>query len=321
MNKLVLCVFVLLAAPAYGQTDDYAGTNTRWNGLSTFAGLARSMGVPVHETTELDFERITTDDVVMLVYPSSLDGAWQLPEFVERGGRLVVADDFGEGSYAMALLDLDRQPYVPSGMRRLLEGNPQLPIAVPTSPGHPLISGVDELATNHPATFQAGTRGALFALEGGLPVVVHGRLGSGLWVALADPSVLINTMLEEPGNLRFASNLLAWLTSPRRDSTGPRRLWVLTGRVTASGQPADADVARGTWNGRFEDANRVLGGLNEYVTSDAVLWAIGLLLAALIILAISLWRPLSMGPPRALDGRWTGLRRRSSTSGSPRPMG
>jgi hypothetical protein len=44
-------------------------------------------------------------------------------------------------------------------------------------------------------------------------VVLAGAVGSGRLVALGDPSVLINNMMQFRGNKRFASNLLSYMTT------------------------------------------------------------------------------------------------------------
>src|SRR5262249_17817806 len=66
-------------------------------------------------------------------------------------------------------------------------------------------------------------------------VVVAGSLGTGRFVALSDPSVLINDMLGFDGNLAFAANLLRFLAPVR-----PGRLFLVSGDARLSGEPRTA---------------------------------------------------------------------------------
>src|SRR5262249_54877572 len=111
--------------------------------------------------------------------------------------------------------------------------NPQLPIAharLQTALGR----STPQLVANHPAAF-ATAMPATFELSPGAALVVEGRVGRGQLVAIADPSVLINNMLEIEGNRAFARELIATTCKPGRD-----RILLYTQVFRSQGEPAEA---------------------------------------------------------------------------------
>src|SRR5258707_15125646 len=90
---------------------------------------------------------------------------------------------------------------------RYYEGRLWAPIA--TAQGdHPLARDVGEVVTNHPAALDR-VEGATTVIgfdEGAL--VVAGERGTGKFVAVADPSIFLNRMQQEPfhGNLQLTAN-------------------------------------------------------------------------------------------------------------------
>src|SRR5436305_1984052 len=65
-----------------------------------------------------------------------------------------------------------------------------------------------------------------------LAAVAAGARGDGRFVALSDPSVLINDMLAFDGNLAFAAKLLDFLAPVR-----PGRIILITGDTALTGEP------------------------------------------------------------------------------------
>jgi hypothetical protein len=201
--------------PATEELPDYAPVRA-WNGLGRFVELAQSLGLRV-EFVRAD--RVTLDPTqnVVLVFPDTAPDGVALRAFVDAGGRLLVADDYGFGSSALAPLGMLRVdgPTAPSIAFR---GDPALPIAVPTM-RHPALEGVGAVVTNHPAALGPGPGArCLLAFYAPPPacLLAEADLGFGTALALADPSVLIDLMLQVDGNRRLAEGLLRYLTTNRR---------------------------------------------------------------------------------------------------------
>ncbi|MDH5491251.1 MAG: hypothetical protein OEY14_04805, partial [Myxococcales bacterium] len=150
------------------------------------------------------------DDSLLIVYPTRALPASGLSEFLGRGGRIALADDYGSGESLLRVYGITRRPGV-RGDPATLRSNPGLPVAR-AAIQHPLTEGVGTLVTNHPAILEHAELRPIFALEGDADgLLLTGAVGEGRLLALSDPSVLINNMLEFRGNRRFARNLLRYL--------------------------------------------------------------------------------------------------------------
>ncbi len=201
--------------PGTEEQPDYAPLRA-WNGLGRFVELAQSLGLRV-EFVRADRTTLDPAQNVVLVFPDAAPDGAALRAFVEAGGRLLVADDFGFGASALAPFGMLRVdgPTAPSIAFR---GDPALPIAVPTM-RHPALEGVGAVVTNHPAALGPGPGAhCLLAFYAPPPacLLAETDLGFGTALALADPSVLIDLMLQVDGNRRLAEGLLRYLTANRR---------------------------------------------------------------------------------------------------------
>jgi hypothetical protein len=299
-------LWLALAAPAGAQPStglDYDVESRAWNGLGRLRAIARGMNLEVVAVTQIDWEELGPGDVLFLLYPKQRVQPTHLYHFIRGGGRVLLADDFGDTGEILARLGLQRENRRGVAATRFHDDLAFAPIATPFAPDHPLAAGVTELATNHPAVFTAGERGTtmVFGFGPGEGVVAAGELAGNRFVALSDPSVLINRMLEFPGNLQFAINLLRYLA---RDAE-PRRLIELTGDFALYGEPSGwldgqppGQLAR-----MLRDFNRWLDDRNDYLLKTRGLHAIAIIAALLVTILGLVVLPLRGRP--ALDGAWT----------------
>ncbi len=269
---------VAAAAPARAQevetaeAADYDTSSAAWNGLSTLEALARGMALEVKQERSIAWDDLERGDILFILYPTSTLNPQHLATFL--------ANEFYEGrSYA--------------------------PVARPLMPDHPLAVGVKALTANHPSLWNAA-RGAdsVFGFEGGDSLVAAVQTGEGRLVALSDPSVLINRMLEFDGNLEFAINLIRYLSRPGES----RRLVILTGDFALLGEPSRVLGEDGHVGvvGMLADFNRWLIGLNEYVLSDPGMRILAVSIALLVAAVALVWLPRARQSP--LDGSWTRAR-------------
>lgn len=276
---------LLLPAPARAGEGDYRVGVEEWMGLSKLAVLARAAGYEVEPLASLDWRDLGEGDVLFLLYPRATLEPAHVASFVRRGGRLLLADDFGRAGEAFARLGLLRRPARGVRAARFHENHPALPVARAFDTTHPLAQGVAELYTNHPAVFQVERDAeVVFGFGAGEALVVAGGLGEGRFVAIADPSVLINGMLAFEENLLFAANLLAYLR-PAGPTTP--RLIILAGEFALKGAPPDTlEEPRpgGSTNQVLGDFGHFLDELNDYLASEAALRALAVFGAALVLL-------------------------------------
>ncbi len=312
MRRVVsIGVLVALCGTAGAAPDDYLPGSRDWNGLSDLARLAEAGGYTVATPEEVPWQDLGENDTLFLIYPTDKLEAQHVGTFLRQGGRLLIADDFGTSDAALARLGIIRQGGETVTHARRYEGNPNLPIAATWDEGHPLARGVDQLHTNHPSVFfsQPGPE-QVFGFGKGQAVVVAGSLGDGRFVALSDPSVLINGMLAFDGNLAFAVNLLDFLRPRDADRIAePPRLFILTQGFRLTGAPPEAfdDSETHTLNEILAEADNWLYGLNDWIAPDDVLkrvaWAgaILALLGAVIVLPMRRPRKMDAGFARARD--------------------
>jgi Domain of unknown function (DUF4350) len=286
----VRAALLLLAASA-AQAADY-DLSANWNGLSVLIGEAQQAGCEVSAPGLLDWSVIGPSDVLFLVYPEVVVDGGRLKRFLAQGGHALVADDFGAASDALASLEIRRsRGSIPPEVPRF-RNHAFMPIAHPMQATE-LGRATDELVANHPARFESGLP-ATYGFADGIALVIEGQVGTGYFVALSDPSVLINNMLELESNRAFAQGLVRRLCRP-----GDRVLLFSHG-FTVRGEPPESGstIAR---------VNAALGGMNEALHDDVAagrtLWVAGALLAvaALFLFGASF-------PARgSVDLQWTRL--------------
>jgi len=215
-------------------TAAFGAYNPGWDGTSDLRALADERAEDTVIAREVAAYGDTDPDgtVAVVLSPTEAydaDETGQLRTFVERGGTLVVADDFGQyGNPLLAGLGVDTRI---NGTlvrdERFYYRSPALPRATNVSTTHTLTAGVEELTLNYGTVLEPGpnatvpVRTSPFAYldtnaSGGLednetvasyPVVAVEAVGEGRVVAVSDPSVFLNAMLERPGNRAFAENL------------------------------------------------------------------------------------------------------------------
>jgi len=272
-----------------------------WNGLATFASLAEGSGLQVLQRQEIEWASLDNNDLLILLYPTNHLDPNHVIQFIRSGGRVLIADDFGAGESMFSKLGARRKAVIDADEFH----NDQLfaPIAHP-SRQHPLSRGVLKLTTNHPGAIsdlEAGMS-SVFEFSDGSTLVAEGSVGSGRYVVLTDPSVLINRMLQFEGNLEFAINLLRFLA--RSGSTN--RVVILSRSIHLSGEPINQHDD-GTWRGgasvKVSMIDQWLDDLNRWLFTARSLRIVTVIIAGL--LGIFAFLTLPTNRQRALDGAWT----------------
>jgi hypothetical protein len=293
---------LVLAAGAAGAQQtlpDYDPYSDEWNGLSSFKGLVEGAGFNVDIRAQLEWSDLTANDILFIFYPLAKVDPSKLSSFIQAGGNAVVADDFGDSKEALAALGLLRAEVVAPRATRYQDGRAWAPIALPKS-DHPIARDVDEVVTNHPA--------ALKEVEGATEVigftdaavVVAGERGTGRFVAISDPSIFINRMLQYSGNVQVAVNILRWLNRGGR----ARNVIILRGDVQMYGQPPPfVDDPRGGEVGRsVADLNSWLSQGREWLLTPTAMKVLAGLLATLLLALAIAALPVRRGP--RIDGAW-----------------
>jgi hypothetical protein len=287
------------ARAADAEGGDYDPRSTAWNGMASFVGLAEGMGFSVTPVSSLEWSELSSEDILVLIYPVQRVDPGRLGAFVQAGGNVVIADDFGEGKDAMQGLGLLRAEVDTPRASKYYDGRAWAPIA--TARGdHPLAADVGEVVTNHPAALsriEGAT--AVVAFDEGA-VVVAGERGTGRFVAISDPSIFINRMLMFRGNIQLATNLLRYLDRGGR----ARHVVLLRGDVPMYGDPRPyIDDARAGELGRsIADLNFWLSERRAWLLTPGAMKALAVGLAAALLLLALFALPVRRGP--RIDGAW-----------------
>ncbi len=301
---LIAILFLLWVEPANAQ--EYDSQSRDWDGLSSFVKLAEGLGHTVSVAAITPWEEIGKNEVLVILYPTQAVDANHLSDFLAAGGHAIVADDFGKGNPLFARLGLliDDAPIQSSATHAQYDFTHEAAAASK----HPLTEGVGSIVSNHPSAFRStGALTPIYQFSENQALVAAGSYGRGRLVAIADPSIFINRMLEFDSNLTFAGNLFHFLTGSK-----PKRIILMSGNMQFSGFP-QAPTAGDSFEDFLGTINNIIETANAYVLTKPGAKALALGFAALLAaFAFSLFP--SRQPVR-LDGSWI----RSSALVSPPP--
>jgi len=288
MRQPLFAVFVLVLSviSRTASAAPFDPDSSDWEGCTRLVEVAREeLGASrVNVVDEIDYEALAPGDGLLVLHPQGGYDLDELATFMRLGGRLAVADDFGDGDRLLDRFRIARKPS-PSDPLQMLHGNPQLPIAVPAS-GHPIVADVGQVVLNHPTIVEHPDLSPLLRipLSGGDPgpfVAVAGQVGEGRLVAIGDPSIFINSMMRYPGNRAFARNLVAYLLDGAGDRKRDAKLVIVHDHFKERGSRAGGltgglrDRLRGFFNAVDTVRREGFGGLASRILALALAVAAG----------------------------------------------
>ena len=235
-------VIALLISTALLNTSkgDFSTYNTDWNGASRVKDLAVREGYSTRDVFALSEVGSSGTGVLLMLNPNKTvaitdDDTRSIQSFVQSGGSLVLANDFGNANAVLSGLG------VASAARfdgSLLSDN----VSRGADTAYPLVTditasglttGVHTLSFNYATVLDiADSRVAVLAesaptsylrassssdaaingSRGAHPVLASLTYGQGRIILLSDPSVFINGMLDQADNERLFTSVIANLT-------------------------------------------------------------------------------------------------------------
>lgn len=220
----IFLLIVPLAVPVIKTSVDFSMFNTNWNGCSEFAKVLFDRGklVPVlYPYNSIDLKR---EGVLIVVGPDVRFSSLEIEEvrdFIEEGGTLFIADDFGLANSLLEGLEVKGK----------FSDKPLGDIFYCKRADFPVVAriedpqlsyGVEKLVLNIPSVI-TGLEGEEEVFSSKVSVVGEGknrrsypilaeiRYGAGRVILLSDPDILINDMAAENG--KFIDNLVGYLGS------------------------------------------------------------------------------------------------------------
>jgi hypothetical protein len=226
---ILTCILIAILITViwfFPTNDDFSVDNPFWNGTEDIMASGELVSLSSFEQLPPDGRGAT---LILIPYEEltnvELD---RLHRFVLRGGRLIIADDYGYGNAILERMELDARF---SGQVLLdplvYYSNKYLPVIYHIEP-NPLTAETDSLVMNHATgLINIGTLNILAMsssfsfldgndngtcdddeLSGPLPVLSQHELGDGEVILVADPSLFINAMDSIEGNSRFIQNIV-----------------------------------------------------------------------------------------------------------------
>jgi hypothetical protein len=226
----VLALAFIIAAST--STAAFGVYNAAWDGASTLQNQADTAGAS--SEIALNTSAYETSDanqtVAVILSPAASynrTDTRRVTQFVEAGGTVVVAEDYGTHSNDLlnavgANASVDGRPLRDE---RNTYRSPAMPVATNVT-NATLTQNVSQLTFNHgtvvePNGSEVLVRSSEFSyldtnrneeLDENetlqqYPVVTTESVGQGRVIVISDPSLFINAMLERPGNQQFTQNL------------------------------------------------------------------------------------------------------------------
>jgi len=229
---LVGVVVVTLLIAGSTSSAAFGAYNSAWDGtddLRSVASEAGSSSQVLLDTAPYETAQ-PANSTALVIAPVDPYGAQtsRLREFVREGGTLVIADDVASISNTL-LADIGASARI-NGPRLRDEQHyyrsPALPVATNMT-NMSILSGVDQLTLNYPTTINPNgatviARSSEFSYldrNGNeeldntetlreRPIVTQESVGEGTVIVTSDASLFINSMLGQPDNRRFTTNLI-----------------------------------------------------------------------------------------------------------------
>ena len=235
LATLAVTLGIALVVTAATSTTAFSPYNPSWDGATdlrtSLEGETDANHAVIRDTTRYD--DVDADGTVAFVIgpEATYDGddADRVREFVERGGTLVVLENFGASGNAL-LADVGADARANGTLLRDEQHYyqaPTMPVAT-TVENHTFTEGIDQLTLNYATAIDAGNATVLVStsdfayldLDGdgelgddeelsAYPVATAEPVGDGTVIAVGDPSIVINVMREQPDNAAFIHGLSA----------------------------------------------------------------------------------------------------------------
>ncbi len=225
----VLSILLMVSVAYYWPVQEaYHPLNSDWNGCSIIASIAQNV------TLLLSYDRLPAKSTSLLaiIGPStdfSVDQSSRIANFLEAGGNMLLADDFGTGNRLLRALNVSASfSMKPLADLYYYSRNPDFPLITNFSPS-PATVNLTAVLLDHPSYINIGNsrvtaigssspfsfidssgEGRPLANESidSYPVMASTRIGKGMLILVADPNMFINEMSGLYDNLQMFENLL-----------------------------------------------------------------------------------------------------------------
>ena len=225
-------IFTVLIAASFAYylpiQDPYHPLNTDWNGCSEIFQMYANTTLLTSYDVALPNGRGSLLAIIGPNLEFTSHDASMIRTFLEGGGTLLLADNFGTGNQLLGALEVNaRISGKPVADLYFYTRNPQFPVAYDFSPS-PLTANLTAIVFNRPSYLSAANSSvtilassspfSFIDLDQGHPVanetvssypmIATSNIGRGLLILIADPNVFTNEMLGLLDNTLLLRNLM-----------------------------------------------------------------------------------------------------------------
>jgi hypothetical protein len=230
----LVCCFVIAVLTIGATSSAVFGTyNPTWDGTSDLRQQIENDPATEHQflSDATTYEELDpTNAVVFIIAPDETYDRTeivQIRQFVNRGGTIVVFENFGAaGNDLLSNIGAEARfdGRIIRDERHYFQA-PQFPIATNVE-NNTRVAGIDQLTLNYATAINSSNATVLVRTSefaylaeepdaqlrnndtvAAMPVVTTESLGAGEVLAVGDPSITINTMIDEPDNTAFLRRL------------------------------------------------------------------------------------------------------------------
>ncbi|MGC9096423.1 MAG: DUF4350 domain-containing protein [Infirmifilum sp.] len=228
---LITASIIILVTWVYPVTADFWSLNSGWNGLERLSSQYKAVFSPIRDISLLD-PRNYTLFIIGPTTPFTEEDAIAVKTFLRRGGKVIIADDYGSANQLLEMLDLPVRiepgvlvdPLLNIGIGQLpitYWGNKRVALNYAAALNTSRCSICRVFLWSSPFSYlDLNNNGAYDPGEpkGPLPIGVSLNVYGGEVVVIADSSVFLNSMLDRESNKELLNYLLG-TTRPAVDDS------------------------------------------------------------------------------------------------------
>lgn len=229
---VLVLVISLLCIRFYPSVQDFMATNSMWNGIRAFDDEFKAKIIDNVDVLPALPEKTVLVEIPYLKYSDT--ELSEVKRFVGDGGTLLLMDDYGYGNEVLTYFGLDVRfsnktlldplfDYKNQSMPRITDFRfdvKESGVTVMTFNHATVLTNVkqsEEIAWSSAASFLDSDDNQSWSdneSKGPFPVAAKVSLGKGTVAIIADPSIIISSMMDRDNNYRF----LEYLITPKGES-------------------------------------------------------------------------------------------------------
>ncbi len=226
----VLSALLMLSVAYYWPIQEsYHPLNRAWNGCSPIANATQNVTL----LPSYDKPLPNATSLLAIIGPStdfSRDESSKIGRFLEGGGIVLLADDFGTGNSLLGALNVSALfSKKPLADLFYYSKNPEFPVVTDFSPS-PMTGNLTAIVLDHPSFIKMGNSSSVTEIGRSSPfsfidsggqgrpttnetvssylIMASAKIGKGTLLLVADPSMFINDIIGVYDNMRLFQNVV-----------------------------------------------------------------------------------------------------------------